>query len=84
MIVLIPAYEPGRRLEPVVAGLFAADPDVEVVVVDDGSGPAFAPTFARVATAGATVLRHEANLGKAAALRTGLDHALTEHPATTS
>ena len=80
MIVLIPAYEPGHRLEPVVAGLFAADPDVEVVVVDDGSGPAFAPTFARVAASGATVLHHEANCGKAAALRTGLDHALAEHP----
>ena len=80
MIVLIPAYEPGLRLEPVVAGLFAADPDVEVVVVDDGSGPAFAPTFARVAASGATVLHHETNLGKAAALRTGLDHALAMHP----
>ncbi|MEV5068692.1 bifunctional glycosyltransferase family 2/GtrA family protein [Microbacterium sp. LMI12-1-1.1] len=80
MIVLIPAYEPGHRLEPVVAGLFAADPDVEVVVVDDGSGAAFAPTFARVAAAGATVLRHDANRGKAAALRTGLDRALAMHP----
>jgi putative flippase GtrA len=80
VIVLIPAYEPRHRLEPLVAGLFAADPDVEVVVVDDGSGPAFAPTFARAAAAGATVLRHETNLGKAAALRTGLDHALAEHP----
>lgn len=80
MIVLIPAYEPGHRLEPVVAGLFAADPDVEVVVVDDGSGPAFAPTFARVAASGATVLHHETNLGKAAALRTGLEHAFATHP----
>lgn len=80
MIVLIPAYEPGDRLEPVVAGLFAADPDVEVVVVDDGSGPAFAPTFARVAASGATVLHHETNLGKAAALRTGLEHAFATHP----
>jgi putative flippase GtrA len=80
VIVLIPAYEPGHRLEPVVAGLFAADPDVEVVVVDDGSGAAFAPTFARAAASGATVLRHDANRGKAAALRTGLDHALAMHP----
>ncbi len=80
MIVLVPAYEPGARLEPVVAGLFLADPDVEVVVVDDGSGPSFAPVFAGVEALGATVLRHDANLGKAAALRTGFDHAMAAHP----
>lgn len=80
MIVLIPAYEPGSRLEPVVAGLFAADPDVEVVVVDDGSGPAYAPIFAVVAAEGATVLHHDTNRGKAAALRTGFDHAMAAHP----
>lgn len=80
MIVLIPAFEPGSRLEPVVAGLFAADPDVEVVVVDDGSGPAFTATFDQVAALGATVLRHDVNLGKAAALRTGFDHAMSAHP----
>ena len=80
MIVLIPAYEPGSRLEPVVAGVLAADPDVEVVVVDDGSGPAFTPVFDRVAALGATVLHHDTNRGKAAALRTGIDHALGEHP----
>ncbi|MFE5407802.1 glycosyltransferase [Microbacterium sp. NPDC056569] len=80
MIVLIPAYEPGSRLEPMVAGLFAADPDVEVVVVDDGSGPAFAATFDEVEALGATVWHHDTNLGKAAALRTGFDHALTAHP----
>lgn len=79
MIVLIPAYEPGARLGPVVAGLFAADPDVEVVVVDDGSGPAFTATFDEVAALGATVLRHDVNLGKAAALRTGFDHAMSAH-----
>jgi len=81
VIVLVPAYEPGHRLAPLVAGLFSADPDVEVVVVDDGSGPAFASTFMHVAASGATVLRHDVNLGKAAALRTGLDHARAAHPA---
>lgn len=80
MIVLIPAYEPGTRLEPLVAGLFDADPDAEVVVVDDGSGAAYAPTFDAVEALGAAVLRHEENRGKAAALRTGIDHALAAHP----
>lgn len=79
MIVLIPAYEPGPRLAGLVAGLLAADPDVEVVVVDDGSGPAFAPVFAMAEGLGATVLRHDVNRGKASALRTGFDHVLDVH-----
>ena len=80
MIVLIPAYEPGPRLAGLVAGLLGADPDVEVVVVDDGSGPEYAVVFAMTAGLGATVLHHDANRGKAAALRTGFDLALHEHP----
>lgn len=80
MIVLIPAYEPGARLPELVTQLTAADPDVEVIVVDDGSGPDLAATFAAVSAMGATVLGHDDNRGKAAALRTGLDHALTHRP----
>ncbi|MBD3942531.1 glycosyltransferase [Microbacterium sp. NEAU-LLC] len=79
MIVVIPAYEPGPRLAGVVAGLFAADPDIEIVVVDDGSGEGFATVFAMVEGLGATVLRHAANRGKAAALRTGFDRVLAVH-----
>lgn len=80
MIVLIPAYEPGARLDVLVAGLFAADPDVEVVIVDDGSGPVYADVFGRVSARGATVLHHPRNRGKGAALKTGFDHALATHP----
>ena len=80
MIVLIPAYEPGPRLAGVVAGILGADPDVEVVVVDDGSGPAYAAVFAMAQGLGATVLRHDLNRGKAASLRTGFDLVLQAHP----
>lgn len=44
-----------------------------VVVVDDGSSDR---TAQRAANAGAEVLRHDANRGKGAALRTGLAHVL--------
>ena len=80
VIVLIPAYEPGARLGPLIAELLDSDPDIEVVVVDDGSGPGFAEAFERVQALGATVLRHDVNRGKGAALKTGLDHVLTAHP----
>lgn len=80
MIVLVPAFEPGAALTTLIRDMWAADPDVEVVVVDDGSGPAFADRFAVAARLGATVLIHAENRGKGAALKTGIDHVLAHHP----
>ncbi|MDN4486613.1 bifunctional glycosyltransferase family 2/GtrA family protein [Demequina sp. SYSU T00039] len=68
MWILIPAYEPDTRLVALVRSLSVSWP---VLVVDDGSGPAFTPVFDGAGEAGAVVLRHPRNLGKAAALRTG-------------
>ena len=80
MIVLVPAYEPDARLLALVDALRAAAPSTTVLVVDDGSGPRWAPLFADVRSRGCTVLTHPVNRGKGAALRTGLAHVLTEHP----
>lgn len=49
----------------------------DIVVVDDGSGPEYAEVFAACT---ATVLRHPKNLGKGAALRTGMGHILAAYP----
>jgi glycosyltransferase involved in cell wall biosynthesis len=79
MYVLVPSYEPDTRLTTLVAELRAADPRTRILVVDDGSGERFASVFDRAESAGATVVRHERNRGKGAALRTGFswirDHA---------
>jgi putative flippase GtrA len=75
-VLVIPAYRPGPELPQVVEGVGAACWKA-VVVVDDGSGPDYAPLFAACR---ATVLHHERNLGKGAALRTGMAHVLAEHP----
>src|SRR5262249_39799079 len=61
---------PDERLVSLVEGLRELRL-TEVVVVDDGSGPGYAPVFAEVAGRGAHVVRHERNRGKGAALRTG-------------
>ncbi|MCX6502231.1 MAG: bifunctional glycosyltransferase family 2/GtrA family protein [Microbacterium sp.] len=81
MIVLVPAYEPGAALPSLVTAVRDADADTEVVVVDDGSGPSFDAAFADAERRGATVLRHPANRGKGAAIKSGLDHVLEAHPA---
>ncbi|SFS17783.1 Glycosyltransferase involved in cell wall bisynthesis [Microbacterium sp. cf046] len=80
MIVLIPAYEPDRRMADLASALLDRDADIEVVVVDDGSGPAFTAVFDAARAAGAHVLRHDTNLGKGVALRTGFSHVLEAWP----
>lgn len=80
MIVLIPAYEPDARLVTLVQDLRAAAPDLPVVVVDDGSGPAYAPVLAAARAAGADVVGYAHNRGKGHALRHGFAHARATHP----
>jgi len=77
MTAVIPAFEPTDRLLDVVCAL-ARTGFARRVVVDDGSGPAFAACFERVAAAGCTVIRRPANGGKGLALKDGLRAALAE------
>lgn len=74
MHVVVPAFQPGEELVDVVAGVIAARPSAEVLVVDDGSGPSYAAVFSRVRAEGARVLRLEANHGKGFALRAAFAH----------
>lgn len=68
-IALIPAYEPDERLTELAKTM--AGRGFLVLIVDDGSGAAYQPTFA-AAGCFATVLTHEKNRGKGAAIKTGL------------
>ena len=70
ILALIPAYQAGPRVGPVVTTARAYLP---VVVVDDGSTD---DTAVVAEHAGATVLRQVPNAGKGAALRAGFRHAL--------
>lgn len=71
ILAVIPAYNEQRTIAEVV--LKAEKYVDEVVVVDDGSSDLTGEIARRM---GATVLRHETNRGKGAALRTGFLHAL--------
>ena len=70
---VIPCFNEGATLAPLVAGVRRFLP--RVLVVDDGSTD---DTSSRAAGAGARVIRHEKNSGKGAALRSGLSRALAE------
>ncbi len=74
-VALIPAYNPDGRLLQVVAALAAEGPFARIVVVNDGSDPVAEPIFEELrAIESVTVLEHAVNLGKGAALKTGLNH----------
>jgi glycosyltransferase involved in cell wall biosynthesis len=84
VVLLIPAHRPSAVLPQLIEEIRTADRLGQlqsIIVVDDGSGPEFRPTFAAVeAQKGVTVLRHAVNLGKGAALKTGFNHALLAFP----
>lgn len=74
MIVLIPAYEPDRTLLDLLRQLAREAPELAVVVVDDGSGPMYAPVFSDASRLGADVIGFATNRGKGAALKYGFAH----------
>jgi len=80
LAVLIPALRPGLPLVDLVREL-ARSPVERIVVVDDGSGPEFRHRFAECEQLPRVeVLQHAVNLGKGAALKTGINHILCAYP----
>ncbi len=76
-LVLIPAYEPDETLLRVVKEL--CDHELQVLVVNDGSGPDYAPIFQQVGEM-ATVIELAQNCGKGYALRFGMNYIKTNLP----
>lgn len=71
--ILIPALNPCERLLGVMDALLAADHDLRIIVVNDGSESGCDEIFTKAASRSRSeILRHEKNLGKGAALRTGI------------
>jgi glycosyltransferase involved in cell wall biosynthesis len=68
--VIIPAFNEENGLGPTLAGLRAALPAAEVIVVDDGSTDR--TVEAAMAVEGVRVLRHPFNRGYGAALKSGM------------
>ena len=71
VIIIIPAYNEGKKIFNVVRGV--TDSGYEVLVVDDGSVD---ETASEAKRAGAKILRHIINRGYGAALATGNAYAL--------
>lgn len=71
-ITIIPAYNEEKAIESVVTCALKYS---DVLVVDDGSGDS---THDRAKSAGAKIVKHEKNMGKGAAIKSGLKEALND------
>jgi len=71
-LAIVPALNEETSIAGVVAEIRAADPEFEVIVVDDGSHDRTAEV---AAAAGAHVVSHPYNLGIGGAVQTGLQYA---------
>lgn len=69
VVAIIPAKDEAERIAATVAGVHRLPGIVTTIVVDDGSTDATAPL---AADAGAEIVRHSRNYGKADALMSGL------------
>jgi biofilm PGA synthesis N-glycosyltransferase PgaC len=77
--VLVPAYNEERTVRACVLSVLASDwPDLEVVVVNDGSTDATEDRIRDLAEAGRIAYRRQANGGKASALNHGIAAATGE------
>jgi glycosyltransferase involved in cell wall biosynthesis len=80
LCVVIPAYKPGAPLLELLRALAAAPEVAAIAVVNDGSGREFDGVFAAAREVPrTTVLLHAVNLGKGAALKTGMNYCLATH-----
>lgn len=76
--ILVPAYQPDQRLVWLTKQLCELG-CTRIVVVDDGSSQEFIHPFYQLPD-GVTVLHHKRNLGKGAALKTGISFIQNEWP----
>jgi glycosyltransferase involved in cell wall biosynthesis len=79
-VVLIPAYNPGNELIKLVTTLKNEQPNLQIIVVNDGSKSESDFVFKQLQTQDINVLAHSFNRGKGEALKTGMKHFLAHFP----
>lgn len=80
LAIVIPAFEPDRKLIRLIKAL-CTKPVAAIVVVDDGSGPKYERCFDLLKrSAKVHVLKHAVNLGKGAALKSAINYSLCAFP----
>lgn len=73
IVVVIPVFNEGLRLKKVIKLIRKFQPNIPIIVVDDGSRQ---PLNLKIPNL--IILRHHINLGKGAALKTGAEYAFLQ------
>jgi len=73
-VIIIPAYKPDNKLNQLIDELILI-PFQQIIIIDDGSGEAFQPLFEDLAKRNCHILHHSTNLGKGAAIKSGIKYA---------
>lgn len=79
--ILIPAYEPGTAMLPLIRSLRESFQGL-IVVINDGSGCEYSHLFHKASELKCVILTHGRNYGKGMAIRTGLSYVNTVFPQT--
>ena len=79
MRIIIPAYDPDQRLIALIHNI-QDNCNYNILIVNDGSAPSCNEIFEQAANLGCTVLVHEHNQGKGAALKTAFTYLLNNDP----
>ena len=73
MNIVIPAYQPDIRMIRLIQDI-KENSKYDILIIDDGSADYCIPIFEQAAKLGCTVLTHESNQGKGAALKTAFSY----------
>jgi glycosyltransferase involved in cell wall biosynthesis len=70
--IIIPVFNEEKTVGTVLGGLLALSFEKEIIIVDDGSSDKTLEKIEAIKTDNIKVFRHQSNLGKGAALRSGI------------
>lgn len=73
-VIIIPAYKPSHKLITLIKELINLSQE-KILLIDDGSGNDYSSIFLEAKSLGCDLLTHQENLGKGAAIKTGIKYA---------
>jgi len=77
MKIIIPAYEPDKKLLMLIRDI-KENSNYDIIIIDDGSSKNCKFIFTKAENEGCIVLTHKTNLGKGSALKTAFTYVLQE------